>query len=258
MKSSTTSIANHTNKALKAYICFYNSVLGVGWLYVWFVIWTKIIQQVNLHTRVKHHETLFPFVLLEILRSVFYNLFSELKYVILTLEMILLLDTLHGALGFWGPDTVAPLWKRWYCKVGRRAHLLLFALIVTPKHSIEHSTWLGCVLFTWTLTDIIRYPYYALNMYRVCPYWLTWLRYTSFLIQYPLNVIAETGYGIFVLFPACSQPGALFRLELSSVLIIHYGYVFLGRRFYDTYLFPPSFMTLYHAMKTRLYNKKSV
>ncbi|XVF05567.1 hypothetical protein REPUB_Repub05bG0183500 [Reevesia pubescens] len=41
--------------------------------------------------------------------------------------------------------------------------------------------------FAWSLTEVIRYSHYALNIFGNCPSWLTYMRYTSFIVLYPMG-----------------------------------------------------------------------
>lgn len=47
------------------------------------------------------------------------------------------------------------------------------------------------MLFAWCLTEIIRYSYYALNLVNINLSILTWLRYTLFIVLYPMGVTGE-------------------------------------------------------------------
>ncbi|WLF81554.1 hypothetical protein PVL30_005352 [Lodderomyces elongisporus] len=44
---------------------------------------------------------------------------------------------------------------------------------------------------SWSITEIIRYSYYAQNLRGSVPHWLTWLRYTTFYVLYPTGVFSE-------------------------------------------------------------------
>lgn len=39
--------------------------------------------------------------------------------------------------------------------------------------------------------QVIRYPWYAATTAGACPAFLTWLRYTAFIILYPIGVVSE-------------------------------------------------------------------
>ncbi len=47
------------------------------------------------------------------------------------------------------------------------------------------------MLFAWTLTEIIRYAFYTLNLINLNLTLVTWLRYTLFIVLYPLGVTGE-------------------------------------------------------------------
>ena len=47
------------------------------------------------------------------------------------------------------------------------------------------------MLFAWTLTEIIRYSYYTLNLMNTNVGIITWLRYTLFIVLYPIGVTGE-------------------------------------------------------------------
>jgi very-long-chain (3R)-3-hydroxyacyl-CoA dehydratase len=48
------------------------------------------------------------------------------------------------------------------------------------------------MLFAWSLTEVIRYSYFAVNLaYGSVPPFLTWLRYNMFFVLYPLGISSE-------------------------------------------------------------------
>jgi len=40
----------------------------------------------------------------------------------------------------------------------------------------QHSVGILLAVTAWSITEIIRYAYYALNLFQVSPQWLTWCR----------------------------------------------------------------------------------
>lgn len=56
------------------------------------------------------------------------------------------------------------------------------------------------MVFAWSATELIRYPFYAFNLVNMNPYILLWLRYTTFYILYPVGAISEAGL-IFAVLP---------------------------------------------------------
>ena len=48
------------------------------------------------------------------------------------------------------------------------------------------------MLIAWSVTEIIRYSYFAVNLfYGSVPKFMTWLRYNTFFVLYPLGISSE-------------------------------------------------------------------
>ena len=47
------------------------------------------------------------------------------------------------------------------------------------------------MLTAWCITEVIRYSYYAVGLCQINISILTWLRYTLFIVLYPLGVTGE-------------------------------------------------------------------
>ncbi|KAK9821505.1 hypothetical protein WJX74_004530 [Apatococcus lobatus] len=47
------------------------------------------------------------------------------------------------------------------------------------------------MLMAWGLSEVIRYSFFSVKEWRTPYYWLTWLRFTGFLILYPVGVASE-------------------------------------------------------------------
>ncbi|CAN6556797.1 unnamed protein product [Malus baccata var. baccata] len=62
-----------------------------------------------------------------------------------------------------------------------RAHFL-YVVRQTHEYSLCGSTQIG----------VIRYPHYAFNCTGSCPSWITYLRYTAFVVLYPPGMTGET------------------------------------------------------------------
>ena len=49
------------------------------------------------------------------------------------------------------------------------------------------------MVFAWSITEVVRYLFYALNLLGVEVYPVKWLRYSMFVVLYPLGVAGEVG-----------------------------------------------------------------
>jgi very-long-chain (3R)-3-hydroxyacyl-CoA dehydratase len=75
------------------------------------------------------------------------------------------------------------------------SRLLVLVLINVFTRDIT-SNWLlhlGIVIcsFAWGITELVRYSFYFLSLYGRQPNWLLWMRYTFFIVLYPLGVSGE-------------------------------------------------------------------
>ena len=68
-----------------------------------------------------------------------------------------------------------------------RTHVLMAVTHAIP--SLQHTPAAGVLFLAWALTEVIRYPSYALSQH--CPRWLNWLRYTVFIPLYPIGALSE-------------------------------------------------------------------
>ncbi|CAN0436188.1 unnamed protein product, partial [Hapterophycus canaliculatus] len=70
--------------------------------------------------------------------------------------------------------------------------LALFA-VVTAFPPVRDSVWVLVMFSAWATSEVIRYPFYALSIAGMCPPALQWLRYTAFIVLYPLGFAGELG-----------------------------------------------------------------
>ena len=63
--------------------------------------------------------------------------------------------------------------------------------VVSSVPEAQSSPGYALLLLAWTVTEIIRYSFYAFNLLNVHVPLVTWLRYTLFIFLYPLGVTGE-------------------------------------------------------------------
>ena len=59
------------------------------------------------------------------------------------------------------------------------------------KEQARSNPLYASMVFAWSLTEVIRYSFYASSLISQPPYPLLWLRYTTFYILYPLGATSE-------------------------------------------------------------------
>lgn len=96
------------------------------------------------------------------------------------LQTFSFLEVIHGAVGIVPSGVLLPL-MQW----GGRTHFLL--AIVRRIFEVQELPAVFITFVAWSLSEIIRYPHYALNCFGGSPSWFTYLRYTAFIVLYPVG-----------------------------------------------------------------------
>jgi hypothetical protein len=59
------------------------------------------------------------------------------------------------------------------------------------RNKTEPALNLFTLLLAWAVTEVVRYSFYAVKLVHKSPAALTWVRYTAFIVLYPLGVSSE-------------------------------------------------------------------
>ncbi|KAI9166773.1 putative very-long-chain (3R)-3-hydroxyacyl-CoA dehydratase [Paramyrothecium foliicola] len=71
------------------------------------------------------------------------------------------------------------------------SRFLLVWAVVHPFPFLAQSPFYSSMLVAWSVTEVIRYSYFAFNLSGLQPRILTWLRYNTFYILYPIGILSE-------------------------------------------------------------------
>ena len=89
--------------------------------------------------------------------------------------------------------------------------LLVWAVVYPFPNATTSSVFFTSMLLAWSLTEVIRYFYFALSLARsnagrtpAVPDWFTTLRYSTFLVLYPIGISSE----VRLVYLAAVTPGA--------------------------------------------------
>ncbi|KAG2618783.1 hypothetical protein PVAP13_3NG141315 [Panicum virgatum] len=97
------------------------------------------------------------------------------------LQTCAILETVHATIGL---VPTAPLLA--FLQWGGRTHFVLAVVRQIPE--VQSSPSVFITFMAWSISEVIRYSHYALTTLKVCPSWLTYLRYTAFIPLYPIGV----------------------------------------------------------------------
>lgn len=108
--------------------------------------------------------------------------FSAAGNVVCFLQLAAFLEIVHTVLGLVRTSTLYAF-MQWM----GRSHVL-FA-IITNVPEMQEQPPVMITFLAWSAAEVIRYPQYTLGILGVCPHWLTWLRYTAFIVLYPIGAL---------------------------------------------------------------------
>ncbi|KAI7233004.1 hypothetical protein KC330_g5591 [Hortaea werneckii] len=99
--------------------------------------------------------------------------------------------------------------------------LLVWLIVPNFPATSYQSTAYGTMLLAWSITEVIRYSYFAVNIaYGGVPKALTWLRYNTFFVLYPLGIASECWLVWLSIEPAKSW-NAAYEWALKLILFVY-------------------------------------
>lgn len=207
------------------YLIAYNSLQTLGWSYL-------LLQLLN-HYLFAHTEPLYETV----------------KWTLIIFQNSAVLEVLHAALKLVKSNPIITA-----VQVASRVIIVCGVLMATetPRTSIGFTL----CLVAWSITEIIRYSMYALSLVDAAPYVLTWLRYSTFIILYPIGITGE----LFCLYWAQKEVGEnnLYSLKMPNELnfIFNYQHVLIFLMLLYLPIFPPLYGHMFEQRKKVLGGKK--
>jgi very-long-chain (3R)-3-hydroxyacyl-CoA dehydratase len=114
-----------------------------------------------------------------------YGLYTaELETTLEIFQSLAILEFMHSLFGIVKSNAVQTLGQ-----VFSRNYILW--IIVDPFKAVRPSPAVPLFLTAWTLTEIVRYSFYFLSLVGNPLYLFTYLRYTLFIVLYPMGVAGE-------------------------------------------------------------------
>ncbi|KAL2714985.1 very-long-chain (3R)-3-hydroxyacyl-CoA dehydratase 2 [Vespula squamosa] len=146
----------------KLYLCTYNAIEVFGWSWLLYIL-------------VSHYGD----------SSSTSNFWDKIWLPLFIFQFSAYFETIHAIIGLVRSNPVILL-----VQVSSRAFICT-VLLSLPSESVGSSIILPYTLLSWCLAEIIKYSYYFMNLVGYVPYFLKWLRYSSFMILYPTGISGE-------------------------------------------------------------------
>lgn len=203
----------------KAYLVTYNVVQLLGWSYL-------------LARAVAHLASGRPVA----------DLYSDVSTILQVFQTGAVLEILHAATGLVRSSVQVTVQQ-----VFSRIYITWAILHLLPPARLSIGFLL--LLVAWTVTEMIRYSLYAIQLVTTPPHLLTWLRYTFFIVAYPVGVTGELLVSLAGLGHA-SQSGVL-SVQLPNKLNATFSFplVIVAIMLLYIPLFPPMYLHMFAQRK---------
>jgi len=129
--------------------------------------------------------------------------------------------------------------------------------VIVPIVKVQINMGCAMCIFAWSMTEMIRYAYYAFALVGYMPYILNWLRYTLFIVLYPIGVSGEI-LSIIRALPIVKQT-ELYTLHMPNKWNISIEYYYCLWATFPLYvmLFPQLYFHMFKQRAKALGTKKS-
>ncbi|CAL8075979.1 unnamed protein product [Calicophoron daubneyi] len=146
----------------KAYLFGYNVIQLLGWSYLLFIYITESEAS-----------------------GAWLTISPKVEFLLQVFQTLAFLEVIHAVtrLVRSSPFTTA-------LQLFSRVFLVWGILYLIPQVKLQ-SYGIPLIMIPWCLSEMIRYAYYATNVYCPAPTLITWLRYSGFVVLYPCGVTGE-------------------------------------------------------------------
>ena len=216
--------ASDATSARNAYLIAYNAILWLGWVAILVGLGTGVLIA-------KQHETLSDN------ESIYQALYSRVELLLKISQTAAVLEILHCVVRLVPSSPVLTGFQ--VC-----SRLFVLWMITDLVPATQKSPGVVLYLICWTVTEIVRYAYYVLNIIGNVPYPLLWCRYTFFFVLYPLGVAGEL-MTIWKALPVVKETGAL-SIQMPNIL--NFGFSYYYFLIFVIVCYVPGFPQLYFHM----------
>jgi len=201
-------------KAVQGYLFVYNAVQVVGWS----VILVKTVLGI---LSGKSNE----------------QLYNSVELPLQIFQTAAVLEVVHAVVGLVRSPvgtTAVQVWSR----------VTLVWLVLFKVVSSRSSIGVPLMLLAWSITEVIRYSFYALGLFNMTPYIITWMRYTFFIVLYPAGVTGE----LLTMVAALPEIARKKHFALEMPNSVNMGFSFYYMLIVMMLIYLPGFPKLYFYM----------
>lgn len=212
----------------KLYLILYNFLQTIGWSYLFY-------QFVEYHIDSNPSKG---------------SLYDKVRWTVIIFQNAAVLEVVHAVLRLVPSSPIITMQQ-----VASRVIVVCGVLMATV--AARNTVGFPLLLTAWSITEIIRYSNYTLNLVGMVPHFIIWLRYTTFIVLYPLGVTGE----LLCLYAAAQEVGETklwtYYLPNSMNFIFSYKHLLLAIMALYVPLFPQMYMHMVNQRKKVLGSSSS-
>lgn len=153
----------------RLYLSAYNWIVFLGWFQVLFLAVKTLTESGHEHV------------------------YNAVEKPLLLAQSAAVLEIFHSLIGLVRSPITATL-----PQIASRLYLTWGILWSFPE--IQNHILVSSLVISWSITEIIRYSFFGTKeAFGSPPSWLLWLRYSTFLVMYPVGISSEVGLIYFAL-----------------------------------------------------------
>jgi len=174
--------------------------------------------------------------------ATFHKAYELVGFALCYCQIVQFLEVLHPILGFTKTSIGMSL-----IQIAGRG-IILFGLIASEER-IQDKPVVFFLFYIWAIADIIRYPFYMLQISKISIYIVTWLRYSAWVILYPAGIACEAVV-IFACIPYFVESGK-YSITLPNALNMTFSFTAIMRIYLLFGLFPVAYSLLQNMRRSR-------
>ena len=209
--------------ARKVYLILYNCTLFLGWSAMFVVMCSAM-----LYADTGDDSNLAQFLV---------NMYLKVETLLKISQTAALLEILHCLVKIVPSSPVLTGFQ-----VLSRLFVLWLVTDLVP--STQEAPGVIMYLLCWTVTEIIRYSYYVLNLVGSAPYIIMWCRYTFFFVLYPVGVAGE----LITIYYALGVVKETGMLSISMPNVVNFSFSYYSFLIFVMFCYIPIFPQLYCHM----------
>ncbi|XP_064597266.1 very-long-chain (3R)-3-hydroxyacyl-CoA dehydratase 2-like [Liolophura sinensis] len=173
------------------------------------------------------------------------TLYEENEMLLKAFQTAAILEVVHCAIGIVRSNVLLTA-----VQVASRVFLVWGIVHTVPQTQTNFGVLM--LLLAWTVTEIIRYSFYTFQLVGHVPYVIKWMRYTFFIVLYPLGVTGEL-LCIYSALPIVKSSG-IYSISLPNRANMSFNYFYFLIAIMLSYIpiFPQLYFHMIHQRKKML------